>query len=192
MKKTLNLVIAIMLLYCSNGYSQNNYFCHVVDTNTYANATNGEQRPNVNTTCSRNSVVYNNFFRHKENYIPHANVLTNARTVKKKIKLRFMVPDPQTPTKKNFSSLDDQLLRDMIYWMNDWFANTEAPDKPLAIICGTCHIPNTKFEFELVEIKHFPGQVFTRYNYGNLINNYLIPNDTALNVFFLILIKILY
>lgn len=124
-------------------------------------------RPPLNGSCQREAPVYENYIRHKENYIPYPGT-TTARTVAKKVRVRFMVGNPMTPTKQNFDAGDTAMFNTMIHYLNDMFANNQAPTKPQTDICGSCHIPDTRIRFELQGVSIFNDQV-----------NYAPPKSSA-------------
>jgi hypothetical protein len=140
-----------------------------------------------NSLCNGNSIVFNSYYRHKEMYIPYNDVAITPYNVKKKIKIRFLVGIPQTLEKKNFKPGDEPLLYEMVQWMNNKMAATMPTTKPQTNICGTCHIPDARINFELVGIDFFDYPTVTLNNWADDppgIELFNIPgSDTVLNVF---------
>lgn len=152
-----------------------------------------------NGTCEKQSAIFTNFLRYKENFIPAGQV--NERTVRKNVKLRFMVTDPGTATQKNFRQQQMQDLQTIVTWLNGFFDNCQAPNKPQTNICGSCHIPDMRIHFELQGVTFFPNtdtaipyytfynsslqRMDTAYDYSHPdLSPYTVGADSVLNIFF--------
>ena len=148
--------------------------------------TAGKAAP-ANGTCTRQSAIFSAYFRKKENFIPYGpvNVSQNItpQTTIKKVKIRFQVANPGTPTKMNFDQTDTQPFQDIMYWLNNsFFHDTQVPNKPQTNVCGTCYIQDTRIHFELDGVNFFNSTTFSGYTYPDL-SNQVIGGDSVLNIF---------
>jgi len=157
----------LLILYCGiPSYSQSYYgLCGTPPSDTSSGSGGTSQnlnRPPSNTSCGMGSEIFNDFFRHKGNFIPEGAV--NARTVLKKIKIRFIVADPGTSDKRNFKPEDISIIQGIASGLNAMLSDVQAPTKPQTNICGTCHIPNTRFQVELVGISFINTTPWEKWN----------------------------
>lgn len=136
--------------------------------------------PVADSQCGKQSAVFQNSLQHKELYIPGEGAA--AATVPKIVKIRFMIPDPGTPDKNNFRPEDIKVFDTFVSILNDLFAHTDEPTKPLRDICGDCYIADTRIRFELQGVTFFKSEPFAHFKEPDQTAN-LIDPDHVLHIF---------
>lgn len=120
--------------------------------------------------CGRSSDIFMNYFRHKESYQPGNNLfpITNAPTVKKKIKIRFVILNPFLDIQKNFwnTPADISKLNYLANRMNYHLNHNAYPSHPVSGFSSSYYnLSDTKVQVELTDIA-FVYDPVTTYGIG--------------------------
>lgn len=201
------IVLTMLLLPCGRSAAQS------AAPECYTDGTTSPYAPVSSASGSRLPCVpsrapssdFSRFYGHQENYMP-VNSMIGPMYVHKTIKVQFHVMLPKVPggTKVNYEDnpTDRATLQTIVNKMNAWLGNVPLPSDPKSIVCGSCHITDSRFRVE--PVKKADGSYDIRYHsdglaweniyfrgsagpgvYNGSLNAYLVDPEGVLNIFLL-------
>lgn len=101
--------------------------------------------------CKSSSDALFKFYKEKNNFIP-SNFSENPFADKKVIKIKYVIVNAENYDNFKNNTEDIEQLKKIVHYANSILSNLEKPIKPQKSICGSCHISNSGFQLELVDI----------------------------------------
>ena len=148
-------ILLVLLLCAGRSAAQSAPECYTSDTaSPYAPVSTASSLALPCVPSRAPSSDFSRFYGRQENYRPD-NSLIEPMYVHKTIKVIFHVMLPTVPggPKVNYEDnpADKAAIQSIVDKMNDWLANVPWPDSPRSLVCGPCHITDSRFRVEMLK-----------------------------------------